>query len=123
MEPTDNSLKKFISILRKVSRISGIIILVLFFILELRKGVGNPASFDPVDRFIFIGNLIFYVGFALAWKRENIGGVLLIFGYCLFAALNRTFWLGGIYTAFPILGAAFIICWLHSMKMRNNHNN
>ncbi len=112
----NNTLKRYISKYRKITRISGIAILVLFIILELRKGVGNPASLDPVDRFIFIGNLIFFAGFAIAWKRENIGGVLLIFGYALFAALNRVFWLGGIYTAFPILGASFIICWLCSRK-------
>jgi hypothetical protein len=119
---------RIISVIRWTVRIVCLLIIglfLLFFVGEGSIGELSSLSFTEISLMIFIP-LLFTLGVIVSFKKELIGGVLIILSVIGFNAVDRiaSGQLSGEFefASLVIPGILFIVLWYLSNKLKKSYN-
>jgi hypothetical protein len=106
---------KIIFVISWIARISGILLLGLFLLFFLGEGGFNPFHLTIIELLMTVCILIVLVGILIAWKKEGLGGAMMVGGMILFYVINfigsGKFPGGWVFQILFVPGILFLICW------------
>jgi hypothetical protein len=103
-------LRRISVVFRWTARILGGALLLLFLAFALGEGFGEkPPSSTELTMFGCLG--VMSLGVLVAYWREIIGCILLLFGYAGFAIWDRSLNLGNPFVLFPVVAILYALAW------------
>jgi len=106
--------------LRWAARIIGAFVVLLIVAFAIGEGVPNPLQQSIAVNLSFLALLVMLAGIVVAWKREEIGGALIIAGFGCFAAINRGVLMNAVFLPMLLTGLLFLLCsYAEKMVKRN----
>jgi hypothetical protein len=104
--------KRWIAVLgRWTAAAIGIPLFCLLVVLAFGDGVPNPLTASLQENVLGIVVLTTLAGLLLAWKREGVGGLLILAGLLLFAIADNRSLLGIVVAPWLVTGALCLLCW------------
>lgn len=111
---------KLILACRWIARILGICILGIFVVFFIGEGGMNPFNLSITELLMTFCILIVLVGIPFAWKKEGLGGAMIVGGMILFYLINLIssgkFPGGWVFPIVFVPGILFLICWFDEKK-------
>jgi hypothetical protein len=113
-----------VRMVRFVARAIGTILLVFLLAHALSGGSANPLKMRGIAIAAAIPLLAALAGSVIAWKREGLGGTLILGGSVLFILLNAIAKnpfnaIVGAFGTFAIVGFMYLFCWRQSARARS----
>ena len=112
-------MKNHVIALRWFSRVVGSIFVALT-IISLIYRPPEMSQYDSTQLLELFAYGTMIAGFIVGWKREGISGILILSGYCVFAALNGIIYLNWIQALFPLIGLLYLYVWWRTRQKRND---
>lgn len=119
---SSNNTKKTISVLRWITRVIGILIVLLFLVFFIGEAdFSQPVSLTlPEMLSILCIPVLLIIGIVIAWKKEVLGGIIilasvLIFNLIWYIAEGFSFELE--FGIFMLLGLLYIICGVADRRL------
>jgi hypothetical protein len=97
--------RRLVTVVRWAARMIGIALLGLVAALAIGEG-GVPGA----------ALWTMLIGQVVAWKREGIGGFLILGGFALFAIVNHPFRLNIVFGSWLVTGLLYSVCWWRTPK-------
>jgi hypothetical protein len=97
---------------RWIARAIGIPLFGLLLLLTFSNGVPNPLMATLREYLFAAVASVTLVGIVVAWKREGVGGVLILGSLALFATANEPFLLNIVFIPWLVTGLAYLACWV-----------
>ena len=121
---TTNKAKKTICILRWTTRILGILIALLFIVFFLGEtDFSQPPRVTTAETFMILCiPIMLLIGILVAWKREVMGGMIIVMSILLFnivAMISEGFSFELEFGVFLSVGLLFIICGVADRRLEN----
>jgi hypothetical protein len=113
---------QLLTIIRWTARTIGIVIVGLIAVSVIGEGGPNQFTASLRENLLGMALLTMAVGLLVGWKWEGIGGVLILGGFALFAAVNRPFRVNVVIVAWLITGVLYLACWWKSRRRLANRN-
>lgn len=92
-----NIIKKIAAACRWIARILGVLLVMLILFIAIGEGMPNPFTQPAQVQIGFFALALILIGLLAGWRWELAGGILSLFGWCLFVAsvmtLRRMTWL------------------------------
>jgi hypothetical protein len=89
----------------------GTAILALAVAIAIGEGVPNPLA-QPVEvNLLSVALLTMMVGLIVAWRWEGIGGLLVLGGFGVFAAVNHGIQFNVVFGPLLATGLMYLACW------------
>lgn len=102
---------------RWTARTIGIPLFALLVLLTFGDGAPNPLTASRREILFVAVALTMLVGLVLAWKREAVGGLLILGGLVLFATADEAFLLNIVFTPWLVTGLLYLVCWLGKRRV------
>jgi hypothetical protein len=97
-------------VIRWLARITGIMLGLMVVAFAMEKGIPSVSQLRNPESWRFIAMVVMLLGAILAWRREALGGLLMIVGFIALWAIDRHFpgiWFG----VFPLAGLLHLLAW------------
>ncbi|MDP4199325.1 MAG: hypothetical protein Q8922_10675 [Bacteroidota bacterium] len=111
-----------ITVIRWTARIAGLLIVLVVLTLAIGEGLPNPTAMTFPEAIMSVFLLFMLAGILIAWKRELLGGAMLLAGYLGYRAhelLNRLpMQLFSFLDLFLLLGLVNIALWRLAKRER-----
>ena len=111
-----------IRMVRWVARLFGSALVLMVIVFMIGEGPPNPLKMSAIEVVTSVAFLAMIAGLIVAWRREGLGGILVVGGFLAFWVLNfvssHHFWLRGAFPAFPIVGFLYLFCWRQSIRAK-----
>ena len=114
--------KRIISILRWLTRLMGVLLILVIILFALGEHLPNPSILTLEEKLEFIALFIMLAGLIFAWKYEAYGGLTVIAGYIFFCIIERKILGQGVFFIFPVVGLSFLLCWWRTKAIKANSN-
>ncbi len=126
MKNKTSSENKTTRVIRRIARISGLILILLtlsFAIVYIFFPEQHNPNTEPTPIAMILAGVFILGGLGLAWKWELIGALISLVGFIVVGILNPDAMTKPMMYLFPLTAILFIICWrlnkLHSIKEEN----
>lgn len=106
--------RRIITAIRWTARTVGLALLALIAAFAIGEGVPNPLQGSPAEMLCHVAVLAMLAGQIVAWRREGIGGVVILGGFTLFAVVNHGVPLNIVFGPWLLTGLLYLICWCRS---------
>jgi hypothetical protein len=105
-------MKPYLQIIRWIARILGSALILLFLIFAIGEGGPNLFRSVPRELVMHLSLIAMLIGILIAWRKELIGGIIIVAGFAIFWIINYTYshhlGIGPIFPIFPIVGILFL---------------
>jgi hypothetical protein len=99
-----------LSCLRWTARVIGGLVLLLVLAIAIGEGAPNPLQ-QPAEVNVSLAALIvMLIGQVVAWKREGIGGAMILLGFAAFAIANHGIELNAAFAPMLLTGLLYSFC-------------
>ena len=115
---------KKIKVIRRIARISGLLLILLTlifiigYLMEERKSIAEPTQITMI-----LAGVMILGGLGLAWKWELIGALISLVGFIGVCILNPDVMTKPMIYLFPLTAILFLICWRLSKLHRTKEEN
>ena len=93
------------------TRLLGTLLLVLILTIAIGEGVPNPFHASLRENLLGLALIIMIKGQIVAWKREGIGGILILSGLGLVAVVNHGIPFNEAVGMWLATGLLYLACW------------
>lgn len=105
-----------VAVARWSARAVGALLLPMILAFAVGDRVVNPLHGLSWETVLGIGLWSMILGQIIAWKREGIGGVLILGGFILFVSANHGISLKIVFLPCLATGLLYLACWWHRSK-------
>ncbi len=106
----DDIKRPILTVARWIACVVGTAILALIVAFAVGEGLPNPFN-QPLDvTLLSVAMLAMVVGFAVAWKWEGVGGILVLSGLAFFAIVNHGVNLNVVFGPMLVVGLLYLAC-------------
>ncbi len=110
-----------LQIIRWTARILGAGLLLLVLVFAVAEGVPNPLRLTFHEKLAMSGLLSILIGIAVAFKREGLGGGIILAGFVWFwghdIAMIGYFRINSVFLLFALTGVLFVESWRRSQGL------
>jgi len=106
----------FIAGVMWLARFSGLAMAGLILLLAVGEGF-HPTKLRLPELILFVPLFLAWLGLLLGWRREGLGGTLVVFGIAAFYLIHFAltgfghFPLGWAFPGIAVPGLVFLLCW------------
>mgnify|MGYP000876044226 CR=1 FL=1 len=108
--------RRITTAIRWTARTIGIALLALIAAFAIGEGVPNPLRGSSSEKLCHVAMLAMLVGQIVAWRREGIGGLVILGGFTLFAVVNHGVPLNIVFGPWLLTGVLYLVCWWREPK-------
>ena len=109
--------RQILTIAGWTARIIGTLILLLIAVFAIGEGVHPTRMFQPLGVAILtVALLTMIVGQIAAWKREGVGGGLIVGSFALFCIVNHGVPMNIVFAPWLLTGLLYLACWWMKAK-------
>lgn len=121
MKPLSISEISIISTLRFFAHLFSILLIFVVLLLAIGEGFPGQTDLNTRDLLMIFSLLVMLGGLLTAWKREGLGGIMILAGFSIFFIVNSLFTnplrLGFFFLLFPLTGIMYLFCcWKDTSK-------
>lgn len=109
--------RRITTAVRWTARTIGIALLALIAAFAIGEGVPNPLQGPPSVKLCHAAMLAMLVGQIVAWRREGIGGLMILGGFALFGVVNHGVPLNIVFGPWLLTGLLYLICWCRQERL------
>src|ERR1035438_4406558 len=91
--------------------IAGTLLFLLFLAFFFGEGPPEISRLTSTERLQFLGIAALFLGLAIAWKWEGLGGLISVAGFTFLVALNASHFRMWAFCVPAIVGAVHIVAW------------